>query len=554
MILVLVHDILNERTTMLPTNYTDYTAMAGTHASAHNAVNTAVNQLYYNVMTYGAKGDGSTDDSVAFNTAINAANTAGGGTVWVPPTLNNYSIFSGILMQSNVVLRGAGDGSHIKLANSSGVNVITNANQASGNSNMAIMDLLIDGNGNNQPIAPNSSGTGVDTVYFIYSTNILIQNCHIINGNRHNLFFSTNCEYIRVLGNRLENALGLSNCSTFTITDMVFANNVSSGAAQTGIKTDTSQTVTIANNILINNTTHQAFVTNGTSTTITGNSCRGGQTGIRVTSNDYTVISSNSLRSHSQNGIVFLQNCNYESVVGNLIRDVGSSAANTYDGINITDTGTGCTDIEITGNTIIDTQSNMRYGVYAPANGDYILVNANTIKGFQTAAYSLTGANSNAFNNSGASDRSATSSLLGLMQLTGDLGNTAASPQVVSTHLSAALPVAQGGTGHTGLTSHTVLIGGSSINNSGAGTAGQILISGGASADPHWHTATSQVLGFYGVTGVVQPTTTGTTTGYGAGVSTAVTIDGTFTGNTGSTAYTIGDVVNALKKLGLMAA
>jgi hypothetical protein len=41
----------------------------------------------------------------------------------------------------------------------------------------------------------------------------------------------------------------------------------------------------------------------------------------------------------------------------------------------------------------------------------------------------------------------ATNSTPGLIQLTGDLGNTATSPQVTSTHLSAPLPVNQGGTG-----------------------------------------------------------------------------------------------------------
>lgn len=43
----------------------------------------------------------------------------------------------------------------------------------------------------------------------------------------------------------------------------------------------------------------------------------------------------------------------------------------------------------------------------------------------------------------------------------------------------------------------------------------------------------------------------GVTAGYTAGVSTAVTIDGTFTGNAGPTGYTIGDVVATLKQLGV---
>lgn len=66
-------------------------------------------------------------------------------------------------------------------------------------------------------------------------------------------------------------------------------------------------------------------------------------------------------------------------------------------------------------------------------------------------------------------------------------------------------------------------------------------------------TATTQKFAFWGSTPVVQQNTTGTTTGFTAGVGTGVNDDSTFTGNTGSTAYTIGDLVNILKTIGLIA-
>lgn len=65
-------------------------------------------------------------------------------------------------------------------------------------------------------------------------------------------------------------------------------------------------------------------------------------------------------------------------------------------------------------------------------------------------------------------------------------------------------------------------------------------------------TATNQKLGFFNVTPIVQPNTTGTVTGFTAATGSAVLAGSTFTGNTGSTAYTISDIVFALKKLGLM--
>jgi hypothetical protein len=67
-------------------------------------------------------------------------------------------------------------------------------------------------------------------------------------------------------------------------------------------------------------------------------------------------------------------------------------------------------------------------------------------------------------------------------------------------------------------------------------------------------TATTQKLGFYNNTPVVQPSTVGSATGYTAG-STAVTFhsDDTYTGNVGATAYTLNGIVAALKTLGLIA-
>lgn len=59
--------------------------------------------------------------------------------------------------------------------------------------------------------------------------------------------------------------------------------------------------------------------------------------------------------------------------------------------------------------------------------------------------------------------------------------------------------------------------------------------------------------GFYGATAIVQPSSAGEATGFTAGAGTAAKDDSTFTGNVGSTAYTVGDIVKHLKNLGLIA-
>lgn len=68
-------------------------------------------------------------------------------------------------------------------------------------------------------------------------------------------------------------------------------------------------------------------------------------------------------------------------------------------------------------------------------------------------------------------------------------------------------------------------------------------------------TATNQKLGFYNSAPIVQPSAVGSATGYTTGATVAVFhSDDTYTGNTGSTAYTINGIVAALKNLGLVAA
>lgn len=81
--------------------------------------------------------------------------------------------------------------------------------------------------------------------------------------------------------------------------------------------------------------------------------------------------------------------------------------------------------------------------------------------------------------------------------------------------------------------------------------AGNIVL--GTTTGTKIGTATTQKIGLWNATPVVQHSSTGETSGFTAGSGTGVNDDSTFTGNTGATAYRISDVVKALKNAGLMA-
>ncbi|MDO8586846.1 MAG: glycosyl hydrolase family 28-related protein [Armatimonadota bacterium] len=61
-------------------------------------------KLVFDVTEYGAAGNGTTDDTTAFQNALNAASAAGGGIVWVP--VGNYKIATHLDIPARVTLEG----------------------------------------------------------------------------------------------------------------------------------------------------------------------------------------------------------------------------------------------------------------------------------------------------------------------------------------------------------------------------------------------------------------------------------------------------------------
>lgn len=108
--------------------------------------------VFFNVMDYGAAGDGVADDTAEIQAAINACNAAGGGTVYMPAGTYLVSDAGGstaLSLKDGVSLVGAGVSTIIYLANAANSHVIS---VGSGIDNWSIRDLKIDGNRANQTV------------------------------------------------------------------------------------------------------------------------------------------------------------------------------------------------------------------------------------------------------------------------------------------------------------------------------------------------------------------------------------------------------------------
>lgn len=138
--------------------YFSYIPMVDTDGNNYNILvnSNKTNDLlpFISVKSYGAKGDGVTDDTNAIKSALNDLVPAVGGTIYFPT--GTYIISETILIGGNVTIYGDGVfNSLIKLADNSNCNIISN-DENTIMYYIKIHDIGLDGNAQN-----NTSGSGI---------------------------------------------------------------------------------------------------------------------------------------------------------------------------------------------------------------------------------------------------------------------------------------------------------------------------------------------------------------------------------------------------------
>lgn len=201
-----------------------------TPAAASNTYKQQIGTIagVYNVVNYSATGDGSTDDAVAIQAALDAAKAAGGGTVYFPEgtymighgsdngQTHSAAIKGGLKIGDNTTVCGAGQGATtVKVASAdygaggalgafSKMPVFINDDLVGGNTGIVIRDMTLNGN---HTVGFAGVATEMEGIDFENVDDFLITNVEITDVENEALDFDTSDNGI-VCGNYIHDNWG----------------------------------------------------------------------------------------------------------------------------------------------------------------------------------------------------------------------------------------------------------------------------------------------------------------------------------------------------------
>lgn len=314
---------------------------------------------FINVLNYGAKGDGATDDTVAITAALAAATA--GSVVLFPPTVNGYVITSPITIpKSNVTLLGFGS-------------KITGATQAQFRKFLITSkaDIKIEGLNFNGLYSSGTGDLGQGFVEISSSNDVSIVNCRFDNVLKNAIYIAAASSRISIQNNYFSNFF----CAVFSDDNTTIGpsyvrivnNSFKSGFGTTstaysgavkfsGIVAGTYNTPgnhVISGNIIENpgqmGIEIHTFVNQSV---ISDNTIYGAGFGISVVNSHRCSVTGNTTKACDQHGIEFAAGSGRGTCSGNAVDGYNNAGAFAGGrGISINDNTT--TGIAITGNTLV---------------------------------------------------------------------------------------------------------------------------------------------------------------------------------------------------------
>jgi hypothetical protein len=177
---------------------------------------------WFDPRTYGAKGDGSTDDTAAVQAAFSAARTAGGGNVIINET---YLISTTITIGDNTHVTGHGGLKYVASPTSTGFIGLINYDNGNGNTNIRVTGITLDGNKANRPLDTTSHLLRIIAADTHSCTNIVVDGLYL-----KNCAFAAmqlmNVVGCSVTNNRIDNTTRDSITVWFNSSDVVISGNI----------------------------------------------------------------------------------------------------------------------------------------------------------------------------------------------------------------------------------------------------------------------------------------------------------------------------------------
>lgn len=124
---------------------------------------------WYNVRSYGARGDGATDDTASIQAAIDAATADGGGVVYIPT--GTYVLTSAVVLKNHVALQGDGLNQTVLQQTSTTEHGISTTNVEI----VEIRNLMVDGPGTGSGQGIHMAGDTIIYTFYVTMRNVMVR-------------------------------------------------------------------------------------------------------------------------------------------------------------------------------------------------------------------------------------------------------------------------------------------------------------------------------------------------------------------------------------------